>query len=146
MDLRSRRTEEFCIPAFRRETPSQTDVAVLVVRRSRRLASRPVKALSTAAPQGIFFRKIGELPVTPTKGRKKATQDALAHPAKRRRLADVSNLPGPSWRGDDESISAAPLKVKARNLKQGTRDKVKKFLGVFDENAVSNRTRSRSKS
>ncbi|KAE9392103.1 hypothetical protein BT96DRAFT_1000653 [Gymnopus androsaceus JB14] len=151
-----RRTEHFRIPAFRRDlgTASQVDSAVLL-RRSQRLASRPVKASSTAGQQGFLFRQVGEIPVTPTKGRKKATQDALEHPAKRRRLADVSNL-APSQSismaplkvsrkpANDESISAAPFKVvKAR--KQGTRERVKRFFGVVDENAVSNGTRSRSK-
>ncbi|KAE9392099.1 hypothetical protein BT96DRAFT_1023740 [Gymnopus androsaceus JB14] len=125
----------------RKRPPSQTDGAALVVRRSQRLASRPVKASSTAAPQGIFFRRIGELPVTPTKGRKKAAQDALEHPAKRRRLADVSNLLTPSQSismaslkasqkpASDESISAAPFKVvKAR--KHGARERVKRFFGM----------------
>ncbi|KAE9387890.1 hypothetical protein BT96DRAFT_981236 [Gymnopus androsaceus JB14] len=147
-----RRTEEFRIPVFRRETASQVDSAVL--RRSQRLASRPAKF--TAGQQRFFFRKIGELPVTPTKGQKKTTQDALEHPAKRRRLADVSNLLTPSQSismaplkanrkpANDESISAAPFKVvKAR--KQGARERVKRFFGVVDENAVSNGTRSRLK-
>ncbi|KAE9392102.1 hypothetical protein BT96DRAFT_1023743 [Gymnopus androsaceus JB14] len=146
-----RRTEGFRIPAFRRETPSQTDGAALVVRRSQRLASRPVKASSTAGRQAFSFRKIGEIPVTPTKGRKKATQDALEHPTKRRRLADVSNFLTPSQSistvlpsqkpANDESISAAPLKTR----KQRARERVKRLFGVVDENAVSNGTRSRSK-
>ncbi|KAE9402158.1 hypothetical protein BT96DRAFT_974398 [Gymnopus androsaceus JB14] len=138
-----RRTEAFRIPAFRRDSDTASQVNSVVLRRSERLAS--VKASSTIVhgQQGFCYRKTGELPVTPTKARKKATQD-VEHPAKRRKLADVSNVPGPS-RNNDESISAAPLKIKAKNLKLETRKKVRKFFGASDENAVSNGTRSRSK-
>ncbi|KAE9392092.1 hypothetical protein BT96DRAFT_1000644 [Gymnopus androsaceus JB14] len=104
-----RRTEAFRVPAFRRETASQTDGAVVVVRRSQRLASRPIKASSTA---------------TKPQGRKKATQDVLEH------LKCSTNG---TWKSDDESISAAPFKIK----KLETRKKVKRFFGVSDENAVS---------